>query len=466
MNTILRLNIYIFRNRLLFIVGIINSDIKKGGYSMSKRLTKWLSVILLMSVFFTACSSTKEAIQYEGDSKMQATITVKYSGGDEAFNFFYGDLFRAKYPNIDVKLINNLEDEPDVLLLSFAKYGEYLDEGKLYDLNNVITDEAFKLENMNQDVIDFVRKRGRGKLYGLPPYFNNQALFYNKDMFDKYNIPYPTDGMTWEEVLQLAKRFPLEDEEGGLYTRSLSDLLSNMQQTKGLERINTKDMKVTVNTDSYKELFETILDANESQALNIFEHDGFAKNDPFIMGQSAMAFEYYSYLNNNIYWAKQERGEDFNLNWNVVTAPVDESNREATPYFFIPTIFAINAKAQNVQAAWEFVKFINGEEFAKIHSRTTTGDIPTRTDYVYNPEGKRMEVFYSNLKMDWAVVSDRDYKKIPINVWDTFNGIVASELKAAAVGVKTIDEALGSIEERGQVLLDKQSVENSMADDK
>ncbi|MNW41593.1 hypothetical protein D3C74_187370 [compost metagenome] len=54
---------------------------KIGGYSMSKRLTKWLAVIMLMSVFLTACSSTKQTIQYEGDSKMQATITVKYSGG-------------------------------------------------------------------------------------------------------------------------------------------------------------------------------------------------------------------------------------------------------------------------------------------------------------------------------------------------------------------------------------------------
>ncbi|SDF88346.1 multiple sugar transport system substrate-binding protein [Fontibacillus panacisegetis] len=433
---------------------------------MSKQLTKWLAVIMLMSVFLTACSSTKQTIQYEGDSKMQATITVKYSGGEEVFNFEYGNLFRAKYPNIDVKLINNLEDEPDVLLLGFDEYGEFLDEGKLYDLNNVITDEAFKLEGMNQGVIDVLKERGRGKLYGLPPQFSNRALFYNKDLFDKYTIPYPTDGMTWEEVLQLAKRFPIEDGEGGLYTPSLGSLLSNMEEAKDLRRINTKDMKVTVNTDSYKELFETILDASESQALNIFGHDGFAKNDPFITGQSAMAFEYYTYLNNNIYWVKQERGEDFNLNWDVVTAPVDKSNREATPYFFIPTIFAVNAKAQNVQAAWEFVKFVNGEEFATINSRTTTNNIPTRTDYVFNPEGKRMEAFFSNLKMNRTLVSHSYYENIPISFLNAFHGIVESELKAAAVGVKTIDEALVSIEERGQQQLDKQLAEKSVEEGK
>ncbi|SDF88241.1 multiple sugar transport system substrate-binding protein [Fontibacillus panacisegetis] len=430
---------------------------------MGKRLTTWLAVIIVMSVFFTACSSSsKETIQYEVDPQVKATITVGY-GDQGTFDFFYGNLFRAKYPNIDVKVT---QDEPDVFVLSLEKYDEYLDEGKLYDLNNVITDDSFKLEGMNQDVIDILRQRGRGKLYGLPPYFNNQALFYNKDLFDKYNIPYPTDGMTWEEVLQLAKRFPIDDGVSGLYTRSLGDLLSNMEQTKNLEKINAKDMKVTMNSDSYKELIETILDANKSQALNVFFHDGFAKNDPFITGKSAMTFEYYTYLNNNIYWVKQEQGDNFHLNWDVAAAPVDESNREASPYFFIPTIFAVNTKSQNVQAAWEFVKFINGEEFAKINSRTTTNSIPTRTDYVYNPDGKRIEVFYSNLKMNRALVSHSYYDNIPINFGGVFYNIVESELKAAAVGAKSIDEALVSIEERGQEQLDKQLAEKSNAEGK
>ncbi len=138
---------------------------------MGTRLTKCLAIIVFMSVFITACSSSnKETIQYEVDPQMEAAITVGYQDKG-SFDFFYGNLFRAKYPNIDIKNTSNA-DEPDVFVLSFEEYGEYLEEGKLYDLNNVITDDAFELESMNQDVIDFVRQRGRGKLYGLPPYFN------------------------------------------------------------------------------------------------------------------------------------------------------------------------------------------------------------------------------------------------------------------------------------------------------
>ncbi|SDF88561.1 multiple sugar transport system substrate-binding protein [Fontibacillus panacisegetis] len=417
-------------------------------------------VILLVSIISSGCSSaSNETIQYEVDPLSEATITVGY-GDKDSFDFFYGNLFRAKYPNIEVAITNNV-DEPDVFALTFDKYEEFLDEGKLYDLSNAITNDAFKLEGMNQDVIDLLRQSGRGKLYGLPPYFSNRALFYNKDLFDKYKIPYPTDGMTWGEVLQLAKRFPIEDGVSGLYTRSLGDLLSDMQLAKGLEKINIKDMKVTVNTDSYKKLFQTIEDANETQAINFFEHDGFAKNDPFITGQSAMFFGYYTYLNNNIYGVKQEQGEDLNLNWDVVTAPVDESNREATPYFFIPMIFAVNAESQNVQAAWEFVKFVNSEEFAKVNSRTTTNNIPTRTDYVYNPEGKRLEAFYKNLNMNMGIKDFSKYNKIPSKFYGILDGIIESELKAVTVGAKSIDEALVSIEERGQQQLDQQLAEKT-----
>lgn len=442
---------------------------------MKIRLTAMLAVTLFASILFTACSSKpKQAIQYEGDSKMQATITVMFSGGEQSFNYYYGDLFRAKYPNIQVKVIGFWTDvrkvleeqKADVLILSYEDYMKFMDEGKLYDLNNVITDDAFNLEGMNQDIIDFLRQSGGGKLYGLPPYFYNQALFYNKDLFDKYDIPYPVDGMTWGEVFQLAKRFPTEDGISGFYANGLNMLLSRMEAPKGLNRINYKDKKVTVNNESYKKIFENVLDLNKSQALNMKEMSGLDVYDPFITGNSAMTVEYYYYLNNNIYWAKADRGDEFHLNWDVVTAPVDESNREAAPYFAFGDIYVVNANTSEAQAAWEFVKFINSEEVAKMKSRTTTHAIPTRTDYLYNPEGKHMEVFYKRSNMDWALKDYSQYNKIPQKFHGALSRIMDSELRAAMTDAKSIDEALESIQERGQEELDKQLAEKKNAEGK
>ena len=41
--------------------------------------------------------------------------------------------------------------------------------------------------------------------------FYSQAIFYNKDMFNKYGIPLPEDRMSWEKKLfELAQRFPTD----------------------------------------------------------------------------------------------------------------------------------------------------------------------------------------------------------------------------------------------------------------
>jgi len=57
--------------------------------------------------------------------------------------------------------------------------------------------------------LKMLRERGvGGKLYGLAPTFNSKALFYNVDLFGEYGIDPPTDSMSWEEVLNLARRFP------------------------------------------------------------------------------------------------------------------------------------------------------------------------------------------------------------------------------------------------------------------
>src|SRR5690606_22972696 len=44
-------------------------------------------------------------------------------------------------------------------------------------------------------------------LYALPYGRVVEGLFYNKAIFDALQIPYPKDGMTWDEVMTLAQHF-------------------------------------------------------------------------------------------------------------------------------------------------------------------------------------------------------------------------------------------------------------------
>ncbi|MNC61184.1 hypothetical protein D3C81_2232780 [compost metagenome] len=65
--------------------------------------------------------------------------------------------------------------------------------------------------------------------------------------------------------------------------------------------------------------------------------------------------------------------------------------------------------------------------------------------------------------MDWALKDYSQYNKIPRKFHSTLNRIMDSELRAAITGAKSVDEALQSVQERGQAELDKQLAEKRNA---
>lgn len=429
---------------------------------MSKLLTMWVAVIILMSVLFTACSSTKETLQYDSKLESNSSLKILAYTDKKRFKERYVDLFNSKYPNVNVTVINYVEEnfekimeqeKPDVLVLGTEEYKEVVQENKLFDLDTLLSNDRFKLDGVDPKIIKYMREMGKGKLYGLPPYFQSQAIYYNKDLFDKYSIPYPQDQMTWDEIIQLAKRFPVEDGVSGFYMQNLYTFASEIAWSQYVNPVNEQEMKVTLNTDSYREIFEMALDASNSKAAIFPDIDQFEVYDPFITGQSAMTLDYYYYINNKINRAQEEKGNQLELNWDLVSAPVNESSRDMSPYFSINEIFTVSSEAEQKQAAWEFVKFVNSEEFARAKSRSDHFVPPARTEYIYNPEGKRMEAFYTlNPDINRKLI---DYHTFPDRFYTNITGIIDSELRAVTVGAKTLDEAIASMQERGQLLLDK-----------
>ncbi|MFB3882841.1 MAG: extracellular solute-binding protein [Armatimonadota bacterium] len=53
-----------------------------------------------------------------------------------------------------------------------------------------------------------------GRVYAFPTNIAADAIWFNKDLFDKAGEPYPKGAWTWEEFLPVAKRLTLRDERG------------------------------------------------------------------------------------------------------------------------------------------------------------------------------------------------------------------------------------------------------------
>lgn len=85
---------------------------------------------------------------------------------------------------------------PDVIFMNNQYLPVYANAGLLEEL---VTGGEFYSQALN--ALSF-----NGKIYAIPRDVSNLVLFYNKDLFDKNGVSYPSDNWTFEEFLNKAKQ--------------------------------------------------------------------------------------------------------------------------------------------------------------------------------------------------------------------------------------------------------------------
>ncbi|WP_331848729.1 ABC transporter substrate-binding protein [Paenibacillus haidiansis] len=446
----------------------------------SKLLHKAL-LALVCGVMFAGCSGAPVK-----ETEQRSSFKIMYTNESYFFRQ-YGDLFLLQHPNIDIELVgtNGInagenqdrnealvdfieKEQPDVVILSMENYQKFVAEGKLLELDTLIERDKYDIESIYPALIEIIKEKGDGKLYGLAPSFYGNALFYNADLFAKYGIEVPHDGMTWQEIVDTARRFPTDGDEttriygfGSDYGVSMLDLAWSIANTHGLKYINTDTMKITLNTESWKQAFKLAKDAEDSGALYNPKDGGFQggtmeeyyQSQAFVMGRMAMTVN-GSYLLSNIKEAKNALKNYNSFQVGVVTGPVDPADPDKSRDIYINELFAIRANSPNSDAAWEFLKFVNGEQFAKVKSRSLNNGLLSRMGISKEYDGVNLDVFYT-LKPNLDGTSSMDSNKIPGDFLSQYQPIVDRELKLVEEKKKTIEEALQTIEQEGQAVLNK-----------
>lgn len=90
---------------------------------------------------------------------------------------------------------------PDVFWLNVLHLDSYVEGGILDDLSDAIASSDIKDNFAETLVNNYVRD---GKNYAVPKDFDTNALWYNKDLFDQAGVEYPTDDMTYDDLVALA----------------------------------------------------------------------------------------------------------------------------------------------------------------------------------------------------------------------------------------------------------------------
>lgn len=94
----------------------------------------------------------------------------------------------------------------DLVVFEHILAPHYIESGYLEPLDDFVAADLTILEALDPELLEHVRRQGDGSLYAIPFAKNAYALYYNKDLFDELQLPYPTDGMTWDDVFALARQ--------------------------------------------------------------------------------------------------------------------------------------------------------------------------------------------------------------------------------------------------------------------
>jgi len=121
---------------------------------------------------------------------------------------------------------------PDVFLLNYRNLGEFTSRGLIEPLgeymakSTVFTEEDFYSASINAFRY---RTLSGTELGGIPQNASSLAVYFNKDVFDEFGVPYPTTDWTWEEFADVAEKLTVDRDGDGLtgtYGLSIDPALS------------------------------------------------------------------------------------------------------------------------------------------------------------------------------------------------------------------------------------------------
>ena len=195
--------------------------------STSRRTrTAALAVALVSSLALAACSGSSAKGGGSDVAAADPTANVKltwWTGQDadaEKILEKLGADFHALHPNVTIDVSSGASTTDDLLQKMSAGFasGEYPDisyaygswaselasSGRTLDITKQVADPVVKWSELPEAgqktaVVD-------GRTIGFPAIVDNLTLLYNKTVFDKAGVSYPTDDWTWDQFRAVAKQ--------------------------------------------------------------------------------------------------------------------------------------------------------------------------------------------------------------------------------------------------------------------
>ncbi|MCA0756052.1 extracellular solute-binding protein [Paenibacillus sp. N4] len=382
-----------------------------------KKLTLGVTFLLLLALL-TACASsgngggngggsstgsTPDSTNAESPAAEEAnfkklgdeplTLTFFNTSGtfpDVEFQTLIADPIKKKYPNVTIERITpaatTTNEEvlsthvPDIIYSSSSSHQKIIRTGAYEDLRELIKRHHFDESRIKPILYDYIKDMTKGKgdqIYAIPFNANQHVLYYNKDIFDKFGVEYPTDKqLTWDEVLDIAAKLT-RTENGVNYIGLSVDNLTGLARGLGLPYLDRETGNAALDTEEWRRIFE----------LNkrIFEIPGYVTpdgtwnwgRDQFMKDQNiAMRV---TWLANMVGPLEELRQQGVEFNWDIAPAPNFEDQLGKTREAQIHSL-SVNSQSKHKDEAFQVIAEILSDDGQRILARN--GRVPA----IINPE--------------------------------------------------------------------------------
>jgi multiple sugar transport system substrate-binding protein len=408
----------------------------KNGKTLSRLMMLVLGVLVLAS-----CGSQSGDVAAPTAQQQHDPVTVKMrllAAYEDVFHTFVDPVLKEKYPYITLEYASSQQslpqvvaagDVPDIIMQNGSLNG-ILDVNLQYDMNELIKKNKFDLKKLDPDLLKSAQAFGpKGELYALPTDRSVQVLLYNKDIFDKFNVPYPKDVMLWEDAIALAKR--LTRSEGGVDYHGL--LLGDYAMLKSQLQIPffSKEGKALLTTPEWQKMAQTwkALYDIPGNYTKTGVRDAFTKDR-----NAAMIITTSSFL---------LRNPIPDLNWDYVVMPTFENHLIKDK---LGAMMTITSTSKNKDAAFDVVSLYFSDDIQTKVSRTASlvsgSNVPEIVkQYGADAPGAKGK----NLKVDFT-------GNASIKVVEQYDNMANPIVKAAfddiATGKQDVNTALRQAEEK------------------
>lgn len=359
--------------------------------------------------------------------------------------------FKEQYPDIEIdfqhvpsegnqyqqklNLLANSEELPDVYWIS-SPIDNFAKNGYMKDLTDM---EIVKsLPEIYQDAYTY-----EGKVYAYAPDSWVGGMFYNKDLYKKYNFEAPKN---WDEFLEQAEVFMKDGIKPiSMAGAQLMDLIVWLHNTEDVAKDNTLDEQINTGEKKFSEVYADVMEKwyNDCVKTGIITQDMIGisdeqRMDEFATGKAAATLTGAWAISGVL-----EKNPDMNMG----IIPYVGTAGNAYTMGAVNIGIAISSKAKNEANAELFLEYMASEkglqEYQKIqNSFLGVEGVAYEVDPIMDPmkEYAQSGQFYFP-SYNWTYT-------------DSMEPALQKGTQEIVMGTKTVDELLNEMDEKLEVLIE------------